>query len=326
MKTSLTEPPGYWQRRDFLSPRMMANAQSECHRGGGGCVCIGYDAGRTWRWERTLDVDGHILLIGFGNMGQALVRGWLDAGRSATSIRVVEPASSARTVAQSFGITSSESIDAAVADFRADVVVLAVKPNQIARALEECRDAVPGGAVWLSIAAGKTLGALGAGLHASAAVVRAMPNTPAAIGRGMTALVANGAVNAKQRGRCADLMAAVGAVAWLDDERHMDAVTAVSGSGPAYVFLLIECLERAALEAGLAPALARQLALATVSGSAAYAAVAGTEPAELRRRVTSPNGTTQAALEVLMAEPGLQELLTRAVRAAAARSRELSAV
>src|SRR6185295_13062208 len=163
------------------------------------------------------------------------------------------------------------------------------------------------------------------GLGAKAAVVRAMPNTPAAIGKGMTALVANAAVTADQRALCTGLMAAVGTVAWLDDERHMDAVTAVSGSGPAYVFLLIECLERAAVDLGLAPALARQLALETVSGAAAYAAVADAAPAELRRRVTSPNGTTQAALEVLMAGDGLSGLMTRAVRAAAERSGQLSA-
>jgi pyrroline-5-carboxylate reductase len=122
------------------------------------------------------------------------------------------------------------------------------------------------------------------------------------------------------------LLAAVGAVAWLADERHMDAVTAISGSGPAYVFLLIECLERAAIELGLDATLAKQLALATVAGSGAYATEAAEPAAELRRRVTSPNGTTQAALEVLMGAGGLQELLTRATRAAAARSRELAAV
>lgn len=271
-----------------------------------------------------MDGNGHILLVGFGNMGQALVRGWLDGGRAATSVRVVEPTSAGRAVAQSLGVTASESAANAVSGFRADVVVLAVKPNQIASAIEQSRGAVAAGAVWLSIAAGKTLAVLGAALPPVTPVVRAMPNTPAAIGKGMTALVANAAVRQDQRELCSDLMAAVGAVAWLDDERHMDAVTAVSGSGPAYVFLLIECLERAALDAGLPPALASQLALATVSGAAAYAQVAKTEPAELRRRVTSPNGTTQAALEVLMAEPGLYDLLTRAVRAAAARSRELS--
>jgi pyrroline-5-carboxylate reductase len=178
--------------------------------------------------------------------------------------------------------------------------------------------------VFLSIAAGKTIAQIAAGLGASAAVVRAMPNTPAAIGQGMTALVANAAVSEAQRALCGELMAAVGAVAWLDDERHMDAVTAISGSGPAYVFLLIECFEQAALELGLDAALAKQLALTTVAGAGAYAAATGESAAELRRRVTSPNGTTQAALSVLMAQPGMRELLVRAARAAAERSRELA--
>ena len=140
----------------------------------------------------------------------------------------------------------------------------------------------------------------------------------------MTALVANAAVGRAQRALCGELLAAVGSVAWLDDERHMDAVTAISGSGPAYVFLLIECLEQAALELGLEADLAKQLALATVAGAGAYAADAREAPSELRRRVTSPNGTTQAALDVLMGEPGMKELLLRATRAAARRSRELA--
>jgi pyrroline-5-carboxylate reductase len=151
-----------------------------------------------------------------------------------------------------------------------------------------------------------------------------MPNTPAAIGHGITALVANAAVSRAQRALCGELLAAVGSVAWLDDERHMDAVTAISGSGPAYVFLLIECFEHAAIELGLDAALAKQLALATVAGAGAYAASTGEAPAELRRRVTSPKGTTQAALDVLMAQPGMCELLVRATRAAAERSRELA--
>ena len=177
-----------------------------------------------------------------------------------------------------------------------------------------------------AIAAGKTLAELGKGLSADTAIVRAMPNTPAAIGQGITALVANAAVSRAQRTLCGELLAAVGAVVWLEDEGHMDAVTAISGSGPAYVFLLIECLEQAAVELGLGAALARQLALATVAGSGAYAAHSREAPAELRRRVTSPKGTTQAALDVLMAEPGLRELLVRATRAAAERSRELAKV
>jgi len=142
----------------------------------------------------------------------------------------------------------------------------------------------------------------------------------------MTALVANPAVSSAQRALCGDLLAAVGAVAWLDDERHMDAVTAISGSGPAYVFLLIECLEQAAIDLGLDAGLAKQLATATVAGAGEYAAAAGEAAAVLRQRVTSPNGTTQAALNVLMAETGMRELLTRAARAAAERSRELATV
>jgi pyrroline-5-carboxylate reductase len=206
---------------------------------------------------------------------------------------------------------------------RPDVVVLAVKPNQIAAVLADCRVATS--AVFLSIAAGKTLSQLESGLGRGAAVVRAMPNTPAAIGRGMTGLAANLAVTPAQRALCAELLTAVGEVAWLADEAQMDAVTAVSGSGPAYVFLLVECLERAGRELGLDAALAKQLAVATVAGAGLYAAQSATDAAELRKRVTSPNGTTQAALDVLMGDAGLDSLITRAVRAAAARSRELSA-
>jgi pyrroline-5-carboxylate reductase len=269
-----------------------------------------------------LSASQQILLVGFGNMGQALVRGWLAHGRAASSIAIVDPVSAARSVAAALGVASHENVAAAAAD--ADVVVLAVKPNQLASVLPQCAAAVARGAVFLSIAAGKTIAQIGAGLGTAAAVVRAMPNTPAAIGRGMTALVANAAVSRSQRALCGELLAAVGAVAWLDDERHMDAVTAISGSGPAYVFLLIECFEQAAVELGLDAALAKQLALTTVAGAGEYAAAAGESAAELRRRVTSPNGTTHAALAVLMGQPGMRELLVRATRAAAERSRELA--
>jgi pyrroline-5-carboxylate reductase len=269
-----------------------------------------------------LSAQQQILLIGFGNMGQALVRGWLAKGRAAATIRVVDPVVSARRAAAELGVVAHESVGEAAAR-RADVAVLAVKPNQLSDVLPVCTGLAASGAVMLSIAAGKTLATLTAGLG-RAAVVRAMPNTPAAIGRGITVLVANPVVSSEQRALCTDLLSAVGAVAWIDDERHMDAVTAVSGSGPAYVFLLIECLEQAGRELGLEAALARQLALATVAGAGAYAAQADAEPAELRRRVTSPKGTTQAALDVLMAQPGMAELISRALRAAAERSRELS--
>jgi pyrroline-5-carboxylate reductase len=277
---------------------------------------------RRLREERPLGRDTRVLLVGFGNMGQALVRGWLARGRAADSIRVVDTAADARAAAEKLGIVASERVGADPGP-APEVVALAVKPNQLAAALAEVAP-LARAAVFLSIAAGKTLAQLAAGLGSRPAIVRAMPNTPAAIGQGITALVANAAASPEQREVCTQLLAAVGATAWLDDERDMDAVTAVSGSGPAYVFLLIECLERAGVEAGLASDLARRLALATVAGAGAYAAAAGEPAAELRRRVTSPGGTTQAALEVLGAEHGLAELIARAVRAAAKRSRELS--
>jgi pyrroline-5-carboxylate reductase len=275
--------------------------------------------------ETTVARDTRVLLIGFGNMGQALARGWLARGRTAAAIRVVDTAPGARSAAAALGIAASERVGAPQSGSVADVVVIAVKPNQLAAALADVAQGARG-SVFLSIAAGKTLAQLEAGLGAGAAVVRAMPNTPAAIGQGISALVANSAVTPAQRALCEELLAAVGATAWLDDESDMDAVTAVSGSGPAYVFLMIECLERAAVDAGLSPELARRLALATVAGAGAYAAAADEPAAELRRRVTSPGGTTQAALEVLGAERGLGDLIARAVRAAAKRSRELSAV
>ena len=258
--------------------------------------------------------DTRVLLIGFGNMGQALVRGWLAHGRAAGSIGVVDTAAAARAAAEKLGIRASERVGAA-SEPAPDVVLLALKPAQVGAAVAELAP----------LAAGKTIAQLEAGLSPRAAIVRAMPNTPAAIGQGITALVANAAATPTQRALCEQLLAAVGATAWLEDERDMDAVTALSGSGPAYVFLLIECLERAGAEAGLAPELARRLALATVAGAGAYAAAAAEPAAELRRRVTSPGGTTQAALEVLGAEHGLADLIARAVRAAAKRSRELSA-
>jgi pyrroline-5-carboxylate reductase len=264
-----------------------------------------------------------ILLVGFGNMGQALVRGWLGRGRAASRIVVADPAPAARGVAAELGVTAAADVDA-VEPASYDVVVLAVKPNQVAAVLPACARRAKAATVFLSIAAGKTVAQLAAGLGSAAAIVRAMPNMPAAVGQGVTALVANNAVTTAQRALCTELLSAVGAVAWLDDERHIDAVTGVSGSGPAYVFLFIECLERAAIDVGLDARLAKRLALATVAGASAYAAATDAPAAELRRRVTSPNGTTQAALDVLLAEPGLRELMTRAVRAATDRSRELA--
>jgi pyrroline-5-carboxylate reductase len=263
-----------------------------------------------------------ILLIGFGNMGQALVKGWLARGVDSQDIAVVEPASAAQAVARALGLAVIAC--EAMASHGADVVVVAVKPAQVAESVAPLHKARSGSVV-LSIAAGKTTAEIRKLLGAETAVVRAMPNTPAAIGEGITALFASQAVSATQRRICGELMAAVGRVEWVTDEALMDVITALSGSGPAYVFLLIESLAEAGRELGLDADVAARLATETVAGAGLYARESGLAAAELRRRVTSPKGTTQAALDVLLSAQGMAQLLKRAVRAAAQRSRELSA-
>ncbi len=264
-----------------------------------------------------------ILLVGAGNMGQALLRGWRARRWDPGAIHVVDPDDTARSTVESlgFGVTSARP-----EQLQADAIILAVKPHQLESMLPEYRDVADRHGVFLSIAAGKPLAFYEGVLGADAAVVRAMPNTPAAIGQGMTVLVANSAVDGRQRALCESLMAAVGQVAWLEDDDLMDAVTAVSGSGPAYVFLLIECLSAAAVEVGLDRELADRLALATVAGAGAYATVAEADAADLRRRVTSPGGTTEAALRVLAGtgSDALEKLIVAAVRAATRRGRELA--
>ncbi len=266
-----------------------------------------------------------LLLVGFGNMGQALVKGWLAHGRRADAIGVVDPSPDARESAAALGITASAGWPASVRDRDADpdVVLLAVKPAQVDDVLQDYR-ALGERSLFVSVAAGKTIERIAAVIGPEAAIVRAMPNTPAAIGRGVTALCANDHVTAEQRSVSTELMEAVGSVEWLGDERLMDVVTAVSGSGPAYALLLIECLAEAACELGLDAEVAARLAVRTVAGTGVYAEQSDADAAKLRRQVTSPGGTTAAALEVLMSEGQLAELMGRAVRAAARRSRELS--
>ena len=263
-----------------------------------------------------------ILLVGGGNMGRALLRGWLADGRAPESIHVVDPNEGARAAVESLGIAATSKRPHSIG---ADVIVLAVKPHLVEGVLHDYRDLAEGQATLLTIAAGKPIAFYESILGTGAAIVRGMPNTPAAVGQGVTVLVANQVVDSARKQLCESLMAAVGQVAWLEDDGLMDAVTAVSGSGPAYVFLLIECLAAAAVEVGLEKDLAEQLALATVSGAGAYAMAADLDAEELRHRVTSPGGTTQAALEVLIGEScALESLVSEAVRAAARRGRELA--
>lgn len=260
-----------------------------------------------------------IVLAGFGNMGRALAKGWIAAGIDARSIRVVDPESAAREASHAHGLDSV----AAARDVSApvDVAVLAVKPAELDAVLRT----LPPAQLYLSIAAGRSTSEIAAIVGEDRAIVRAMPNTPAAIGQGMTGLFAGARVGTADRTTAAALMEAVGAVEWLDDESDMDAVTAVSGSGPAYVFLLIEALTDAGKAAGLEPGLAARLATATVSGAGAYARQSDADAATLRRQVTSPRGTTEAALSVLLERDAFRNLLRDAVAAAAARSRELRA-
>ncbi len=258
-----------------------------------------------------------ILLIGGGKMGGAMLAGWRERGLSRCV--VVDPAGGE---SGDFGpdVTWVRSADAVPAGFEPEAVVLAVKP-QVAEAAVPAAAGRFGGAVVLSIMAGTPVRTLSRLAGEGRAVVRAMPNTPAAVRQGITVAFALPGVGAAQRGLCDTLLQAIGVVEWVDDEGLIDAVTAVSGGGPAYVFLLAELLERAAVEQGLPPALARRLARVTVSGSGALLAASEQDAADLRIAVTSPGGTTQRALAVLMDEwPGA---VSRAIDAATARSREL---
>ena len=256
-------------------------------------------------------------------MGGALLSGWLERDLAERFI-VVEPAVGSRPATLSPHVTFLESPDDLDPNLKPEVAVIAVKPQVMVEALPHYRRMAQNGILFLSIAAGRTLSFMAGQLGAGAALVRAMPNTPASIGHGISVLCANAKVDAAGRARADALLSAVGQVAWIEDEALMDAVTAVSGSGPAYVFLLIECLTKAGVEAGLPDALAEKLARATVAGSGELARVSPQPAGALREAVTSPGGTTRAALDVLMAKNGLEPLLRRAVLAAAKRSKELA--
>lgn len=272
--------------------------------------------------ERSLrDFAGTLVLVGAGKMGSALLDGWLGLGLDPKRIVVLEPQPSATLAGlASRGARLNPDLGAIG---EVAVVILAVKP-QVAPEIVPGLKALAGpSTVVVSIMAGRTLGFLDAALP-GAALVRSMPNTPAAIGRGITVAVPNARVTAAQRALAEKLLTAAGAVEWVGDEGLLDAVTAVSGSGPAYVFLLAESLARAGAAAGLPADLAARLARATVAGSGELLHRSPLDAAALRENVTSPAGTTAAALGVLMAPDGLDPLMRKAVAAATRRSRELS--
>jgi pyrroline-5-carboxylate reductase len=268
---------------------------------------------------------GPLLLVGCGKMGGALLAGWIARGLAPADTYVVEPEAGLRTqVRDRHGVAAFAEPRELPTDLSPRALVFAVKPQAMAAVLPAYDELARTGAVVLSIAAGTAIARFEAAFGARTPVVRAMPNTPAAIGQGVTALCANSHASTAQRELCGQLMAAVGQVLWIEDEEHMHAITAMSGSGPAYVFYLIEVLAKAAIGNGLPEALAWPMARATVAGSAALAASSEETVETLRRQVTSPGGTTQAALEVLMAPDGMQLLFERAVSAATQRSRELA--
>ena len=266
-------------------------------------------------------LSGTLVLVGAGKMGGAMLDGWLRLGLDPKQVVVIEPQPTNETAAlASRGLRLNPKLDA-VHDTA--VLVIAVKPQVAPQAVPVLAPLVSAKTTVVSIMAGRTLGFLERALP-QAAIVRAMPNTPAAIGRGMTVAVGNARVSAAARELAHALLTAIGAVEWIDDEALMDAVTAVSGSGPAYVFLLAETLARAGVAAGLPAALAEQLARETVSGSGELLHRSPLPAATLRTNVTSPGGTTAAALEVLMAKDGIDPLMTKAVAAATRRGKELA--
>ena len=258
-----------------------------------------------------------LVLLGCGKMGSAMLEGWLKGGLSPSSVWVLDPAPSDWVSAQGVHLNETLPDDPAV-------MVVAVKPQMMGDALPQVTAKGGGETVVLSIAAGTTIASFEAAFGVGTPVIRAMPNTPAAVGRGITALIGNAEVSEDRMALAETLLGAVGKTVRLDREDQMDAVTAVSGSGPAYVFHLIETLAAAGEAEGLPAELAMELALTTVSGAGALAEASSDSPTQLRINVTSPKGTTEAALKVLMDETqGFPALLKRAVHAAAERGREL---
>ncbi|WP_448205865.1 pyrroline-5-carboxylate reductase [Azospirillum sp. sgz302134] len=266
-----------------------------------------------------------ILLLGAGRMGLALLRGWLSTGVSADEITVVDPHPSPEllSVAAETGVRLDTAATGPVANGAVDVLVVAVKPQMVEAAARGIQARLSRDSLVVSIMAGKTLADLRALFPKAGSFVRAMPNLAAAVGRGATVAIPDPNCPPPQLEQAIQLLTGIGSLEWLTDEAQVDAATALSGSGPAYVFYLVECLTRAGLEVGLPPDVAERLARATVEGAGELLRVTGQSAADLRAGVTSPGGTTQAGLSTLMADGHLQSLLNATLRAAALRAREL---
>lgn len=271
----------------------------------------------------TIKLNGNLVLIGAGKMGGAMLEGWLKAGADAKRIVAFDPNPPAEVMAllMANGIRYNPAVETVT---NAEVVLVAVKPQVMDEVLKPLAKLAVSKPLVLSVVAGKTIASLGQHFGVETAIIRTIPNTPAAIGRGITAMFANPAVTTKQAALAEQLLQSIGEIVHLSTEEQIDWATAVSGSGPAYVFWMTECLSAAAEKLGLAPDVSMQLARATVAGSGELMRQSGIDAATLRKNVTSPKGTTYEALQVLMADDGLKPLMEKAVAAAARRSRELA--
>ena len=271
----------------------------------------------------SLKLSGTLVLVGAGKMGGAMLEGWIKAGLPPQHIVAIDPAVSdeMRASLASWGVRLNPALSA-VTD--AEVVIVAVKPQVLEGVLQEITPLAASKPLVISVVAGKTIATFERYFGQGAAIIRTIPNTPAAIGRGITAMASAANVSASQQALAAQLLASVGEVVQVATESDIDAVTAVSGSGPAYVFYLTECLTKAAQALGLPEEISIQLARATVAGAGELMRQSGTDAATLRKNVTSPKGTTEAALNVLMAADGMEPLMKKAVEAACLRSRELA--
>ena len=271
----------------------------------------------------SITLKGTLVLAGCGKMGGAMLEGWLKAGADAKKIVAVDPQppQEVQDLLAKHGIRHNPPI-ASITD--AEVIIVAVKPQVMEDVLPNLISLKSSKPLILSVAAGKTIATFAKHFGQDAAIIRTIPNTPAAIGRGITAMSSNSNVTATQMALATALLSSTGEVVTVENEYMIDLVTAVSGSGPAYVFYLTECLANAGVKIGLPAGLAMQLARATVAGSGELMRQSGIDAATLRQNVTSPKGTTYAALQVLMADDGMKPLFEKAIAAAALRSKELA--
>lgn len=266
-----------------------------------------------------------LILVGGGKMGSAMLEGWLKQDLAPVDVLVVEPfADTAAQISEKLNVRTASDASGIPDDATPETIVLAVKPQMMNDAIGHYARFVSDGCVFVSIAAGKTIQYFENHLGTDAAIVRAMPNTPAAVGRGITVCCPNQHVTSGQRDWADKLLESVGVVDWVEDEGQIDAVTALSGGGPAYVFLLVEVMAQAGVDAGLPEDLAMRLARTTVAGAGELLHQSEEEAATLRQNVTSPAGTTYEALQVLMADDALQPLMTEAIKQATRRSKELA--